>query len=83
MAEIYQLGDDLDALNRKRSKLEYEEYKFEGNAENTIEGQIIVDGKKEELVKAGFDVVILMTRESMYIWSRKTKPQDRNSIYEY
>lgn len=81
MAEIHQLGDNLDELNRKKSKLEHEGYKFEGIAENTIEGQAIIDGKKEDLSKAGFDIVILMSREKMGIWSRKTKPQDKKSIY--
>lgn len=71
MLEIYQFGDDLDELNRKRRELEYAGYKFERDAEDTPQGQTIADEKKAELIKTGFDVVILKTRGLIDMWSRK------------
>ena len=83
MFEIHFCGEEPDSMDQKRKKLEIDKYKVEYKDKYTPESQAIADEKGAELKKAGFDVVILKTRDLMDIWSRKSEPQDKNLIERY
>ena len=77
MVEIYQYGDDLKALNRKRDDLVREGYKFERDMNDDLGGQAEADEKRKELTDAGLEIVILKTRGLMDIWSKQKNPESK------